>query len=289
MHRHAYLILAHNQWDLLEQLLVVLDDERNDIYLHIDKKAVNVPESRLQNKVVKSNLYFVKRRNIVWGGTQMVSCTLSMLEQAGESYSYYHLISGVDFPIKSQDYIHSFFDNNLGKQFVDFDWNAIKSGICINRMKYYHFFINIIGKGDNPSAFYRVLGKMECALLTLQSKLKVNRISYDMYKGSQWFSISNNCVSAILSHKKEIIKRYRFGAITDEIWLQTFLMEYFSDKIATSNMRYIKWIQGNCSPETLTIDDYDSLINSSKLFARKFDWNKDNEVIKKLKTYLSVK
>ena len=32
--KHAYLIMAHSQWELLEQLLKALDDERNDIYLH---------------------------------------------------------------------------------------------------------------------------------------------------------------------------------------------------------------------------------------------------------------
>lgn len=37
--RHAYLIMAHNQWELLLELLKALDDSRNDIYLHIDRKA----------------------------------------------------------------------------------------------------------------------------------------------------------------------------------------------------------------------------------------------------------
>ena len=52
-------------------------------------------------------------------------------------------------------------------------------------------------------------------------------------------------------------------------------------------MRYIKWIQGNPSPETLTKADYEDLIASEKLFARKFDWNKDSEVIMKLKEQIT--
>ena len=39
MERHAYLIMAHNHFDFLKELLGCLDDNRNDIYLHIDKKA----------------------------------------------------------------------------------------------------------------------------------------------------------------------------------------------------------------------------------------------------------
>lgn len=283
--KHAYLILAHNQFELLNELLVVLDDERNDIYLHIDKKVVEIPEKTLKNTMKKAKIYISKKRyNITWGGTKMVQCTLSLLEKAGTKYCYYHLISGVDFPIKNQDYIHNFFQDNYGKQFIGFDWNAIKSGSHINRIKYYHLLINIIGKRDKSNIIYKLLYKIEDLSLLLQRKLKINRISYNVYKGSQWFSISNDCVVAILSHKKEILKRYRFGLVTDEIWLQTFIMEYFPDCVAESNMRFIKWIQGNNSPEILTSSDYDALRQSNMLFARKFDWDKSDDLIKKLKS-----
>ena len=33
--KHAFLIIAHNEYPILEVLLSMLDDERNDIYLHI--------------------------------------------------------------------------------------------------------------------------------------------------------------------------------------------------------------------------------------------------------------
>lgn len=37
--RHAYLIIAHNNEPLLQMLISILDDNRNDIYVHIDRKA----------------------------------------------------------------------------------------------------------------------------------------------------------------------------------------------------------------------------------------------------------
>lgn len=30
MKKHAYLIIAHNNWKILERLLILLDDNRND-------------------------------------------------------------------------------------------------------------------------------------------------------------------------------------------------------------------------------------------------------------------
>ena len=41
--RHAYLIMAHNEWELLNTLLSLIDDPRNDIFLHIDKKVKTMP------------------------------------------------------------------------------------------------------------------------------------------------------------------------------------------------------------------------------------------------------
>ncbi len=37
--RHVYLILAHNEPEILKTLVEMIDDERNDIYIHIDKKS----------------------------------------------------------------------------------------------------------------------------------------------------------------------------------------------------------------------------------------------------------
>ena len=39
--KHAFLIIAHNEYPVLEVLLSMLDDERNDIYLHITNGLQN--------------------------------------------------------------------------------------------------------------------------------------------------------------------------------------------------------------------------------------------------------
>ena len=41
MGKHAYLIIAHNNFYILKKLIALIDDERNDIYIHIDKKTKN--------------------------------------------------------------------------------------------------------------------------------------------------------------------------------------------------------------------------------------------------------
>lgn len=67
--KHAYLILAHNHFELLKNLLIALDDKRNDIYLHIDKKVVDFPEKSLKDTLKNAKIYILKKRyNITWGG-----------------------------------------------------------------------------------------------------------------------------------------------------------------------------------------------------------------------------
>lgn len=40
MDKHAYCIMVHGNWQQLQLLINALDDVRNDIYLHVDKKSL---------------------------------------------------------------------------------------------------------------------------------------------------------------------------------------------------------------------------------------------------------
>lgn len=53
------------------------------------------------------------------------------------------------------------------------------------------------------------------------------------------------------------------------------------------DLRYIDWSEGGLHPKTLNINDYNRLMNSEFIFARKFDTKIDKEVIEKI--YDSVK
>lgn len=41
--KHAYLIITHSEFEILSRLLQALDDERNDIYIHFDRKLKKCP------------------------------------------------------------------------------------------------------------------------------------------------------------------------------------------------------------------------------------------------------
>ena len=64
--RHAWLILTHGNFEILEKQLRFLDSESADFYIHADAKATFDPE-RFRAVPEKSRVTFVKRHRISWG------------------------------------------------------------------------------------------------------------------------------------------------------------------------------------------------------------------------------
>ena len=120
--KHAYLIIAHKSDETLYTLLQLLDDSMNDIYVHMDIKNDSFSENTWHPKY--SNLYYTERTNVTWGGYSQIRAELILLSGAiKRQYQYYHLLSGEDLPIKTQQEIHQFFDSCGDKIFVDFYLN----------------------------------------------------------------------------------------------------------------------------------------------------------------------
>mgnify|MGYP001737990037 CR=1 FL=1 len=67
--KHAYLILAHNEPELLSLLVERLDDVRNDIYIHFDRKLSILPDIKTQH----AGLYILKDRvDVRWADVSML-------------------------------------------------------------------------------------------------------------------------------------------------------------------------------------------------------------------------
>lgn len=66
MKRHAYLILAHNQVEILKLLLNRLDVPENDIYIHLDLKS-DIKIEDLKAEVKNAKIFFADRISIQWG------------------------------------------------------------------------------------------------------------------------------------------------------------------------------------------------------------------------------
>lgn len=283
MGRHAYLIMAHNEFGLLGRLLELLDYEENDIYLHIDKKVKDFPQNEISAKVKKSGLFYLPSVEVNWGGYSQIACEMGifryMIRQVREKYQYYHLLSGVDLPLKSQEEIHAFFDNHDGQEFVNMEPYDPNEKQYIYRVKYYYPFQEKIGaarpKGKNP-LFYRILA---AGCFYVQKMLHVNRCKgKKIRKGANWIDVTWPCLEYIVSREEDIYRQYRMTLCGDELFLQNILLDSpFQDKIYTEPLRYIDWKRGN--PYVFRKEDFQELMDSGYLWARKFDTRKDKEIV----------
>ena len=290
MDKQAYLIMAHNDFTVLEKELKLLDNENNDIYLHIDKKVKNFDFDYFKNLIKKSNLYFTKRLDVRWGSFKQIECEYLLFKTASvNNYSYYHLLSGIDMPLKSQIEIYKFFKENKGKEFVCFDNHKNVSISALERVKYYHFFTSLArSKNKLLRKFFQ---KFHFHSLKIQKKLKVNRlkkVNYEFRKGANWVSVTNEFVKYLLSKEKEVKKIFKYSYCADELFVQTIIYnsKFYQNVYSKKNddylgiKRFIDWQRGE--PYTFTIEDYDLLMNSNCFWARKFSSQKDKEIIDKI-------
>ena len=294
--KHAYLIMAHNEPYILERLLKLIDYDDNDIYIHIDKKAKDLKEEDIKKWLHKSKVYFIPRRDIRWGTNSQINCTLSLLDVATNNnhYAYYHFISGIDLPLKSQKEIHEFFDKHQGKEFVHFYVHRDIDDERLDRVKYYHLFSGNLRSKSKIKRF--ISKKVYYNILKIERLLKIDRIKDKKYMfGANWFSITDDLARFILSKKKEIEKEYKYTSCADELVVQSLIRKTkFYDNLYLKKdddykacMRCIDWNRG--TPYTFKKDDFEMLMNSEMFFARKFSSTVDKDIIDMIYSEVSKK
>lgn len=115
-------------------------------------------------------------------------------------------------------------------------------------------------------------------------RLKPANVQY--YFGSQWWCLNDAMVKWIynfLENYPEYIKLFKHSLCPDECFFQTLVMNSPYANNVKPYLHYVKWEKGMSSPKTLTESDYQEIVGSSKLMARKFDIDVDKEIIIKLK------
>ena len=167
----------------------------------------------------------------------------------------------------------------------------------IERYRYYWLFQDYIGRG-NANFFVKILDKLRRYFISFQKLIGINRAKgaycINHAAGSQWFSITDAFARHIVSLENEMLEIYRYSCCCDEVLIQNIIINSkfmhnvyrkTKDDNYISIMRAIDWHRG--SPYTWKIDDYNELMTSANLFARKFDETQDENIIEKI--YYEIK
>ncbi len=290
MNKHAYCILAHTDEYCLMRLIEAIDDSRNEIFVHIDKKS-QLQQSEFSAK--HTIIHFVpkdRRHDVRWGTYSQIETEFEILSFAKEhgDYEYYHLISGQDLPLHSQNYIHEYFARlPVGTNLIGFKDSKLLDKINVKkRIVPFHFFKNYYRNKNkfvqySCRFFEEIMNHIQLCL-----GLKIN-YSVKYRKGCNWVSLHSDFVKYVISKKDYIDNILEKSIICDELFLQTLIYNSdFKDSVLDYQdeyngcMRAIDWSRGN--PYIWRISDFNQLINSNALFARKFSSQTDKGIIDKI-------
>ena len=279
----AHLILCHAYPEQLKRLILRLAHDDAYFYIHLDKKTEIAPFVSLE-KIL--NVCFIKNRvKVNWAGYSIVQATLNSFKEilaSGIQYDYINILSGQDYPLKPTEEIHAFFANNPGKAFMETLVIADEWQEALPRLTKYHFSdFSFWGKYTAERLVNAVLPARKFP----GGLVPVGR--------SSWLTLTTACAAYIITYLEDnpaLVRFFKFTWGVDELIFQTILYNSsFKKDIVYNNLRYVDWSEGNANPKVLTMADADVLINSGKLFARKFNAEKDNKILDYLDSVTSAK
>lgn len=272
------MILCHKAPEQVNLVLDTLQDEDINFFIHVDKK------SSISDAIQKRNDIILvpeeKRIDVKWGQYSQVQATLNLIECACNhgSYDYFLLISGQDFPIVSPKKILEYLSADREANYVDL-FKSMNNGIGYptnyDKRNYIAFPRWIMGR----KTVIRVIRRAWVALSggynhTYRIFMKKQPKNTHFYFGSQWWCITSGFASYIdrfLKENPEYQKFYANSSCPDESFFQTLLMNSPYADTRKEYFHYIDWSEGKSSPKNLGVEDFDDIMKSGKLFARKID------------------
>lgn len=291
--RIAYIILAHKLPEQLIRLVHKLNSDTAFFLIHVDKKT----DDEIYKKMTESlsgckNVYFLDRHERYYGDFNHVKVTLDGIQKilaVDIHYDYVILLTGQDYPIKSNSQIQNTLQDSGGQSFVEYfslpseHWKGENGGL--DRINYWH--LHWRGREYAFLKKYRFLKPIPdwmwfvlIKILPLQRSLPGN---FKKYGGSAYWCLTSDCVEYIdefVRRNGDFVKFFKHVKIAEEIFFQMVLMNsLFKNRLTNDNLRYIVWPSSSRHPAILRKQDFGDFMNTDKLFARKFDITVDKEVL----------
>ncbi len=288
----AYIILAHKYPKQLLRLIDKLNTDDVSFFIHIDKKT----DSQVAHQLVTQlqnlpKVFFIKRYNSAWGSFDIVKATLEgikLIAKASTQFDYIVNLSGQDYFIKSNEQIKNFFEENKGREFLEyFSLPCSKwKGGGFRRVEYWHIpwkdeYFSLPEKREFKSPISSLFYSFLTSVFFKKRKLNEN---FPLYGGSQFWCLTGECVKWINEFTKQnpkFVNSFNYTFCTDEIFFQTLILNSpFKDKVVNEHLRYIDWDNIDAyHPRILTRNDFEKIKQSEKLFARKFDLTIDRDIL----------
>lgn len=272
----AVLCIAHIVDNNFKLLIEVLTKDF-DVFVHFDKKNEESYSNEISKieQAYKNKVFFIKNNVVVfWGGFSQIQAELALLRasiNSSQKYSHFLLISGADFPIKSNQYIYRFLKQNQNQSFIQFNKLPTSAwGMNGGLDRYQRFWLTDFKNRQHT----RIIGRLT---VNFQKILRIKRKNYfkEYYGGANWANLSYDAATYIfelIDSDEQVLKSFKWTRACDEVWKQTILNSSSQNALVNDSLRYVDW-SGKYPPKVLDSFDYDKLMASNALFARKMNGN----------------
>ena len=291
MKKLAFLILAHNYPEHFGKLVRALDCNC-DIFVHIDEKSDITP---FKSVVRKNNVQFLdNRKQVAWCGISTIDAEMELIKSAlkhKEKYARLVLLSGTDYPIKNMQEIYEKLTEDPRREFIKF----------IDMRKSPEHYMKLISKIWLQEPFFRAKNKplhfVERALKKTLSMIKIKNQWDDQiipYFGSQFWALTVDCCQYVLDYHNEnpwFRKMNKYTFSPDEHYIHSIVgnSEFLdlSDGVQPFQGRGT-WRLANLHiidkslAKWYTIEDWEEIINSDKLFVRKVRSTDGRELVERI-------
>jgi hypothetical protein len=269
--RIAYCISVYKNPKQVARLIERIYSPSDYFYIHKDKKISPYEWESILGKYRNENVLLTSRYKCYWGAFGLVEVNLDGMNYCRSfDYDYFINLSGQCYPIKPLSIIKGELEKKSLAYMEYFKlpspnhWEAERGGL--DRINFFH--IKFWRKEIPSFRFPRLNKSLPCNL--------------EPYGGSGWFCLPKRFVNYILdfvSKHHEITRFYRYSNVPDEMFFQTILMNSpLKSGVVDDNKRYINW-KNKSSPEIFREENFKDIVQSDKLFARKFDINIDKNIL----------
>lgn len=286
----AYVITVHKNAKQVLRLINRLQGAGNTFVLHISKTSEAGFKEEIQALVIENgykNVFYCKREDGTHNSFGIVRGIINGIDYLIKNkidFDYVSIISGQDYPIKSQEYFQRFFEENKGKEFIEFFplfpkpgspesqnpvWGKDKQTYRVDR---FHFKINGVVRSVpeiesdrlvthsfiktfkiflNEAKHYRKAGRLgiEAQLLFWSRVLPKRRklpTEFELYGGKTWWTVTKECAAYI-------VKRHYADAKLRNFFMFTLIPDemYFQTMLMSSPFRdkcennYLRLIEWN--------------------------------------------
>jgi hypothetical protein len=257
----AYVVSAYKNPGQLSRLVHRLHTGPETRFaIHVDRKTDARVHAAMRDGLRDlDGVAFVPRHACHWGGFGHVRATLKGIREVlgrGWDPDYLILLSGQDYPIKPNAYIREFLERADGRSFfLHFPLpteNWAHGGV--DRFRRWHWR-------------YRRLHVWLPLRRSLPGGLRP-------WGGSAYWIVSRAALRTIaefVEANPSYVRFFRHVDIPDELFFQTILLNSpEAERCVDFRLHHTVWSRLP-APAILTKDDYPQLVESSCLFARKFD------------------